>query len=128
MRAYDVDAGEVLVGGVNVKQWHLPSLRASLGYVSQDPVLFATSIRENIALGSGVQAVVGGKVEGAWWGGGTATAAALIVLIQGTLQCRAQAHTHYVRAQCTHCLIHGCTATTITPTLKPHQMTQGCHG
>jgi ABC-type multidrug transport system fused ATPase/permease subunit len=64
MRAYDVDAGEVLVGGVNVKQWHLPSLRASLGYVSQDPVLFATSIRENIALGSGVQAVVGGKVEG----------------------------------------------------------------
>jgi len=51
MRAYDVDKGEVLVNSVNVKQWHLPTLRSLLGYVSQDPVLFATTIRENITMG-----------------------------------------------------------------------------
>lgn len=31
MRAYDVDAGTVLVGGINVKEWNLPALRAALG-------------------------------------------------------------------------------------------------
>ena len=51
LRAYDVDAGEVLVGGVDVRKWNLPTLRAALGYVSQDPVLFGVSIRENIAMG-----------------------------------------------------------------------------
>ena len=51
LRAYDVDEGAVLVGGVDVRKWHLPSLRAALGYVSQDPVLFGVSIRENIAMG-----------------------------------------------------------------------------
>jgi ABC-type multidrug transport system fused ATPase/permease subunit len=39
LRCYDADAGEVLVGGINVKAWSLPALRAALGYVSQDPVL-----------------------------------------------------------------------------------------
>jgi ATP-binding cassette subfamily B (MDR/TAP) protein 1 len=51
MRAYDVSQGSVLVNGVDVKAWHLPALRALLGYVSQDPVLFGVSIRENIAMG-----------------------------------------------------------------------------
>lgn len=51
LRLYDVDAGVVRVGGVDVKQWHVPSLRAALGLVSQEPVLFGMSLRDNIALG-----------------------------------------------------------------------------
>ena len=51
MRAYDVDGGSVLVGGVDVRSWNVPALRAALGYVSQDPVLFACSVRDNIAMG-----------------------------------------------------------------------------
>lgn len=51
MRAYDPQKGDVLVDGVNVRKWHLQSLRKMLGLVQQEPVLFGCSIRENIAMG-----------------------------------------------------------------------------
>ena len=51
MRAYDPLSGEVLVDGVNVKKWHLPTLRAKIGFVQQSPELFGISIADNIALG-----------------------------------------------------------------------------
>ena len=51
LRAYDPQEGSVLVDGIDVKDWHLPSLREMLGVVSQDPVLFSASLRENIAMG-----------------------------------------------------------------------------
>lgn len=50
-RFYDVSDGAVLVDNVDVRKWHLPSLRAALGFVSQEPALFGASLRENIALG-----------------------------------------------------------------------------
>nr|XP_027086687.1 ABC transporter B family member 9-like [Coffea arabica] len=50
-RFYDPDAGEVQIDGVSVKRLQLRWLREKIGLVSQEPVLFATTIRENIAYG-----------------------------------------------------------------------------
>jgi len=50
-RAYDVDCGEVLVDGVNVRDWNLETLRRSISVIEQDVFLFSRSIAENIAFG-----------------------------------------------------------------------------
>lgn len=50
-RFYDPEAGEVLVDGVNLKQFQLKWIRERMGLVSQEPALFATTIGENIAYG-----------------------------------------------------------------------------
>ncbi|XP_003593853.3 ABC transporter B family member 9 [Medicago truncatula] len=50
-RFYDPDAGEVLIDGVNLKNLQLRWIREQIGLVSQEPILFTTSIRENIAYG-----------------------------------------------------------------------------
>jgi len=50
LRYYDVDSGIVSIGGINVKNLSLSSLRGSIGLVSQDPFLFDTTIRENLLL------------------------------------------------------------------------------
>jgi ATP-binding cassette subfamily B (MDR/TAP) protein 1 len=52
LRYYDVKAGAVLVDGKNVKDFQVRTLRAAFSLVSQEPVLFSGSIKENIALGS----------------------------------------------------------------------------
>ena len=52
-RAYDVDAGAVLVDGLDVRQWNVSALRAALGLVFQEPALFADSIAYNIGYGVG---------------------------------------------------------------------------
>lgn len=50
-RFYDVSEGEVLVDGVDVRDFAQHSLRAAIGVVPQDTVLFNDSIRYNIAYG-----------------------------------------------------------------------------
>lgn len=50
-RFYDPLAGEVLIDGVNIKDLQLKWLRRQIGLVSQEPALFATSIKENILYG-----------------------------------------------------------------------------
>ncbi|KAK4733129.1 hypothetical protein R3W88_007390 [Solanum pinnatisectum] len=50
-RFYDPEAGEILVDGVDIKKFQLKWLRQQMGLVSQEPVLFATTIRENIMYG-----------------------------------------------------------------------------
>ena len=50
-RFYDPDVGEVLIDGVNLKNFQVRWIREQIGLVSQEPALFATSIRENIAYG-----------------------------------------------------------------------------
>ena len=49
-RFYDPDAGVVELDGVNLKEINVQWLRAQFGLVSQEPVLFDTSIKENIRL------------------------------------------------------------------------------
>ncbi|KAJ2830328.1 hypothetical protein IWW50_000343 [Coemansia erecta] len=51
-RFYDPAAGDVLIDGVNVKDYNIGSLRHRIGIVTQEPVLFATTIRQNIIWGA----------------------------------------------------------------------------
>lgn len=48
---YDATKGEVLVDGVNVKEYTQKALRNKIGYVSQKAVLFTGSIKSNVAYG-----------------------------------------------------------------------------
>lgn len=50
-RFHDVSSGEILVDGVNIKEYSLSSLRHHMGIVTQEPVLFNDSIAANISLG-----------------------------------------------------------------------------
>ncbi|XP_020696967.1 ABC transporter B family member 11-like [Dendrobium catenatum] len=50
-RFYDPQDGEVLIDGINIKKFHLRWLRQKIGLVSQEPILFASSIRDNISYG-----------------------------------------------------------------------------
>jgi ATP-binding cassette subfamily B protein len=50
-RLYDVDAGEVLIDGVNVKDYSLFNLREGVSMVLQKNVLFSGTIRENLRWG-----------------------------------------------------------------------------
>jgi len=50
-RTYDSPCGEVLVDGVNVKDWNLASLRSQISMIEQDIFLFSRSVADNIAFG-----------------------------------------------------------------------------
>ncbi|HEY53671.1 MAG TPA: ABC transporter ATP-binding protein [Caldilineae bacterium] len=50
-RTYDVSAGRVLVDGVDVRDWHLESLRQQISIIEQDIFLFSRSVADNIAFG-----------------------------------------------------------------------------
>ncbi|AES64094.2 ABC transporter B family protein [Medicago truncatula] len=50
-RFYDPEAGEVLIDGVNLKNFQVKWIREQIGLVGQEPVLFTASIKDNIAYG-----------------------------------------------------------------------------
>jgi subfamily B ATP-binding cassette protein MsbA len=50
-RFHDVTAGEVLIDGVNIKDYSLRSVRSLMSIVTQEPILFNDTIRNNIRLG-----------------------------------------------------------------------------
>lgn len=50
-RFYDACSGEVLVDGVNVRDYEIRALREKIGYVSQKAVLFSGSVASNVTLG-----------------------------------------------------------------------------
>ena len=51
-RFYDVTSGEVLVDGVNVKEYKLSSLYNKLGYVPQKAVMFNGTVKSNVSYGN----------------------------------------------------------------------------
>lgn len=51
MRFYDPQAGEVLIDGININEFQVRWIRGKIGLVSQEPVLFGSTIKENIAYG-----------------------------------------------------------------------------
>ena len=51
MRFYDPSRGQILLDGVDLRDYKLAELRNQFAIVMQDPVLFSTSIAENIAYG-----------------------------------------------------------------------------
>jgi ABC-type multidrug transport system fused ATPase/permease subunit len=49
-RFYDVDAGRILVDGIDVREWDLEALRRAIGLVQQDVFLFAGDVFDNVRL------------------------------------------------------------------------------
>lgn len=50
-RTYDASSGQVLVDGIDVRDWNLESLRRQISIIEQDIFLFSRSIADNIAFG-----------------------------------------------------------------------------
>jgi ATP-binding cassette subfamily B protein len=50
-RTYDVTEGQVLVDGVDVRDWNLAALRSQISMIEQDIFLFSRSVSDNIAFG-----------------------------------------------------------------------------
>lgn len=50
-RFHDVTGGEVLIDGINIKEYSLQSVRSLMSIVTQEPILFNDTIASNIALG-----------------------------------------------------------------------------
>lgn len=51
-RFYEIDKGEILIDGINIKDIKLKSLRKNIGLVQQDVFLFTGTIKENIMYGN----------------------------------------------------------------------------
>jgi subfamily B ATP-binding cassette protein MsbA len=51
-RFHDTTSGDILIDGISIRDYRLSDVRALMGVVSQEPILFNDSIAENIALGS----------------------------------------------------------------------------
>ena len=50
-RLFDISSGEILVDGRDIRELSLFDLRKLIGYVPQDPFLFSSSLRRNLAFG-----------------------------------------------------------------------------
>jgi len=50
-RFYEIDSGQILIDGIDIRHMKLQSLRRQIGIVQQDVFLFAGTVRENIAYG-----------------------------------------------------------------------------
>jgi ATP-binding cassette, subfamily B, bacterial MsbA len=51
-RFHDVTEGDIFIDGINIKEYSLNSLRSQISIVTQEPILFNDTIRNNISLGS----------------------------------------------------------------------------
>ena len=51
-RIFDVSEGQVLVDGIDVREWDLSALRRGISTIEQDLFLFSLSVRDNIAFGA----------------------------------------------------------------------------
>ena len=51
-RFYDVNKGEILIDGINIKEYNLFELRKKIGLVSQEPAIFKRNVYENILYGN----------------------------------------------------------------------------
>ncbi|MDF2571862.1 MAG: putative multidrug export ATP-binding/permease protein [Sporomusa sp.] len=51
LRFYDPDSGGIYLDGVNIKELKISALRRHIGFIQQEPILFNTSILENIRYG-----------------------------------------------------------------------------
>lgn len=53
-RFYDIQKGEILIDGINIKDINLEFLRSNIGTILQDPFIFARSLKDNIKLYSDI--------------------------------------------------------------------------
>ena len=54
-RFYEIQKGEILIDGKNIKEINIHSLRQKIGTILQDPFIFAKSVRENIELNKKIE-------------------------------------------------------------------------
>jgi ATP-binding cassette subfamily B protein len=50
-RLYDINSGEILIDGIDIRNYSLKSLRDQIAYIEQDVFLFSKSAKDNIAFG-----------------------------------------------------------------------------
>ena len=62
-RFYDATSGEVLVDGVNVKDYKLESLNNKIGYVPQKAVMFSGTVNSNVAYGKSNKKITENKIK-----------------------------------------------------------------
>lgn len=62
-RFYDVTKGEILIDGINIKDYKQSYLREKLGYVSQKAVIFSGSIADNVAYGGKSKEINSEKIK-----------------------------------------------------------------
>ena len=51
MRFYEINSGKILVNGININSYKLSTLREIIGFVEYDPVIFSSTLGENIMYG-----------------------------------------------------------------------------
>lgn len=51
VRFYDIDEGEILINGINIKNYDIHSLRDNIGYTEQKPSLIAGTVHDNVSMG-----------------------------------------------------------------------------
>jgi subfamily B ATP-binding cassette protein MsbA len=56
-RFHDVASGEILIDGINIKDYTIASLRKHMSFVTQEPILFNDTIASNIALGNNTETI-----------------------------------------------------------------------
>lgn len=56
-RFHDVSNGEILIDGINIKEYSLHSVRKHISIVTQEPILFNDTIANNIVLGSDITSI-----------------------------------------------------------------------
>lgn len=63
MRLYDVTEGEILLDGINIKEYNLKEYQKLISTVFQQPELFALSIKDNIAMGNLDSNIAGDEID-----------------------------------------------------------------
>lgn len=52
MKLYDIESGKILIGGFDIRKISTKCLRDNISYISQNPYIFADTVRNNITLGN----------------------------------------------------------------------------
>jgi len=52
LRLFDAEEGQILIDGIDIRQYNIHALRSKIGYVPQDQFLFSESIEDNIKFGA----------------------------------------------------------------------------
>jgi len=52
LRMYDINGGSLLIDGKDIREYNVKELRNQIGIVMQEPLLFNTTIKENILYGN----------------------------------------------------------------------------
>lgn len=62
LRFYEVEEGEILLDGKNIKKYNVFDYRRAMGLVSQEPTLFTGSVKDNIIYNQQIEGDVNQKI------------------------------------------------------------------